>query len=223
MKCKDCGKRLWSNNKDGYCPKCRPFSKCIDCGLTLKRWRTTRCPKCARSLNGKNKDNNGVNNPRYKEGRSLNKILCSDCKKEIDYRCTICSSCSKKKQLAKHNHLLGYSKKGKANGMYGVQRFGRDNPNWKENKIYVEYPIEWTKVYKDNIRKRDNYTCQNCNILELDCKVKLHVHHIDYDKKNCQENNLISLCHNCHAKTTVWKQDKRDFWMNYYNKNKVGV
>jgi hypothetical protein len=38
---------------------------------------------------------------------------------------------------------------------------------------------------------------------------KLSVHHIDYDKMNSDEKNLISLCVSCHSKTNInrkhWK------------------
>ena len=227
-KCK-CGKRLWAHNKDGYCPNCRPFPKCIDCGKTLKRWKTTRCPKCARTLNGKNKDNKGVNNPRYIDGRTNKAYYCKDCGKKLKSYGKRCIGCAAKTRKRNHRQdcncfpcqVKRGATKGKNNPMYGVRRFGSANPNWIENKVYIEYPLEWNKTFKEEIRKRDNYTCQECGILEEDCKTKLHVHHIDYDKKNLEKDNLISLCHNCHAKTTVRKKNKRMFWINRYTR--VGV
>ena len=39
---------------------------------------------------------------------------------------------------------------------------------------------------------------------------ELDVHHIDYDKKNSNHDNLVSLCHSCHMKTNVEK--KRNYW-----------
>ena len=43
---------------------------------------------------------------------------------------------------------------------------------------------------------------------------KLDVHHINYDKKNCSSDNLISLCHSCHLKTNY----NRVYWENYFSK-----
>lgn len=67
-----------------------------------------------------------------------------------------------------------------------------------------DYPKEWTKELKEDIKKRDNYTCQNCGRTEKEnfkkYKKKLSVHHIDMDKDNCEPNNLISLCTSCHMK-----------------------
>uniref|UniRef100_A0A6H1ZX55 Putative homing endonuclease n=2 Tax=viral metagenome TaxID=1070528 RepID=A0A6H1ZX55_9ZZZZ len=45
---------------------------------------------------------------------------------------------------------------------------------------------------------------------------KLTIHHIDYNKKNNDELNLISLCRKCHSKTG----GKRKYWQNYF-KEKV--
>ena len=70
-----------------------------------------------------------------------------------------------------------------------------------------------TKFYlKQFILERDNYTCQDPN-----CKgehKKLHVHHIDYNKKNNNPKNLIALCSSCHAKTNG--KNNRTYWTDYY-------
>jgi 5-methylcytosine-specific restriction endonuclease McrA len=58
------------------------------------------------------------------------------------------------------------------------------------------YNEKWTKELREEVRKRDNYTCQVCG----DVKPKAgSVHHIDYDKKNSILNNLIYLCKGCHT------------------------
>ena len=38
------------------------------------------------------------------------------------------------------------------------------------------------------------------------------VHHIDYDKNNNQESNLITLCHKCNLKINK----NRVYWSNYF-------
>ena len=42
---------------------------------------------------------------------------------------------------------------------------------------------------------------------------KLDVHHIDYDKTNCDPNNLVSLCDSCHAKTGFGNRER---WKMYF-------
>lgn len=84
--------------------------------------------------------------------------------------------------------------------------------NWQGGKSFEQYPADWTKTLKRSIRERDNYTCKLCNKLQTDDT--FHIHHIDYDKKNCNPNNLITLCKNCHCKTNF----KRNKWKEYLKK-----
>lgn len=65
---------------------------------------------------------------------------------------------------------------------------------------YVGYPKEFSATLRNRIRKRDNYTCQECHATQ-DTVGTLHVHHIDYTKTNNDPMNLIALCNTCHGKT----------------------
>ena len=58
-----------------------------------------------------------------------------------------------------------------------------------------EYPRTFNRALKVKIFTRDNYTCQLCGRHE-----KLVPHHIDYDKENNDETNLITLCNSCNVK-----------------------
>lgn len=87
--------------------------------------------------------------------------------------------------------------------------------NWQGGKSFEEYTINWTKSLKQNIRERDKYMCKICGILQND--TILHVHHIDYDKKNCSPNNLITLCKKCHMKTN----HKREEWIDFFKNIKI--
>jgi DNA-directed RNA polymerase subunit N (RpoN/RPB10) len=83
-----------------------------------------------------------------------------------------------------------------------------------------EYGVEFTKELKEFIRKRDEYTCQgeDCGITEIEHQMKyginLCIHHLDYNKKNCSEVNLITLCHACNAKANF----NRKYWEEYFTK-----
>ena len=83
-------------------------------------------------------------------------------------------------------------------GKYSV--FGEKNHWWKGGICPNEYPGEFNEELKERIRERDNRQCQNCGIDETDCYRLLDVHHIDGDKQNCEDDNLISYCTSCHAK-----------------------
>ena len=89
------------------------------------------------------------------------------------------------------------------------------HPAWRGGISLDIYPLYWTETLKKSIRQRDNYTCQKCEIHEDEFNgrtKKMDVHHIDYDKENCNPCNLITLCKSCHAKTNV----NRDYWLSYF-------
>ena len=60
----------------------------------------------------------------------------------------------------------------------------------------------------DKIRRRDKQVCKYCGKTRKENKRKLDVHHIDFDKTNCSEENLITLCRACHGKIKESKYAK---------------
>jgi len=88
---------------------------------------------------------------------------------------------------------------------------GENSPGWKGGISCNPYCDAWAdKEYKESIKERDNYTCQN-----PDCKNNsniLCVHHIDYDKKNCAPKNLITLCNSCNSRANF----NRGYWQKLY-------
>ena len=82
-------------------------------------------------------------------------------------------------------------------------RTGELHPNWNGGTSYHPlYP--WKFVQKRKIiLARDGNKCILCQKTKNSMRYKrdLSVHHIDYDKNNCVDSNLVSLCHFCHGKT----------------------
>lgn len=95
---------------------------------------------------------------------------------------------------------------------------GEKSYNWRGGISFLPYPIEFNSKLKRNIRKRDNYTCQRCEMTEEEHKDKWHralaINHIDYNKNNCNPNNLITLCNPCNAKVNT----TRDYWTDFFSK-----
>ena len=80
---------------------------------------------------------------------------------------------------------------------------GENNGRYIDGKCHYPYSEEFTEDLKEQIRNRDNRECQLCHKTEqelLGYRKKLDVHHIDYNKMNCSEENLLSLCNSCHMK-----------------------
>jgi hypothetical protein len=97
---------------------------------------------------------------------------------------------------------------------------GSNNPSWIDGRSYEFYPSEFTEQLKEQIRKRNTYICQNCGMTEEEHIIvygrKLSVHHIDYNKKNCDKDNLITLCQGCNLRANY----NRSYWHDFY-KNKI--
>jgi hypothetical protein len=94
----------------------------------------------------------------------------------------------------------------------GRSRIRENAPGWKGGKSFEPYTTDFDEVLKEKIRDRDGRVCQVCGVPEYELYEKLHVHHIDYNKKNCLETNLISLCRKHHVKTNF----RREFWYEFF-------
>lgn len=155
----------------------------------------------------------------YIDGRSSKIYYCTDClkrgiKTKIYWKTARqgdgrCQSCANKNRKGKEHYNIG-----KDHPMFGKR--GKDTSGYIHGKAYLPYPMEFNAKLKLKIHKRDNYTCQKCGKTqkqELKFKNrKLDVHHIDYNKQNCKDNNLISLCQTCNVKVNK----DRDYWFAYF-------
>lgn len=95
-------------------------------------------------------------------------------------------------------------------------KIGKNNPNWRGGTSQEPYSVDWTRTFKRSIRERDRYTCQLCGKQQED--TVFCVHHIDYDKKNCNPNNLVTLCRGCHSKTNTVN---REYWESQFKERKL--
>ena len=89
---------------------------------------------------------------------------------------------------------------------------GEGNPNWRGGLSFIRYPLGWNKTFKEQIRNRDGYKCKICGKPEIENNKRLDIHHINYDKKDLNIDNLISLCMSCHRKTNF----NRDYWIRFF-------
>lgn len=93
-----------------------------------------------------------------------------------------------------------------------INRSGEKHWNWAGGISYEPYCDIWKdKEYKESIKERDNYECQNPNCWKSN--TNLIVHHVDYDKKNCAPWNLITLCGSCNSRANF----NRDYWNILYD------
>jgi hypothetical protein len=83
--------------------------------------------------------------------------------------------------------------------------------NWQGGISLEPYSVNWKETLRRSIRERDAYVCKICGLPQGD--IAHDVHHIDYDKKNCDPNNLITLCHGCHTKTSFNREYWKKLWL----------
>lgn len=105
-----------------------------------------------------------------------------------------------KKNALGHKHSEEHSKK------ISLANKGSKNWNWKGgiSQSYIKHLSErkWHNIRKQ-VYKRDNYTCQICQIQYKDKNGKgMNVHHIIPYRISQDDNltNLITLCDSCHIK-----------------------
>lgn len=92
-----------------------------------------------------------------------------------------------------------------------VNRTGPGHPNWLGGVSCEPYCQIWgDKEYKESIKERDDYKCLNpyCNSKNPN---DLNIHHINYNKKLCGPENLITICRSCN---TAANKDREwhEFW-----------
>ncbi len=85
------------------------------------------------------------------------------------------------------------------------------SPAWIDGRTFIKYPKEF-EIIKNKIKKRDNFICQNCGRKVK--KIFLNVHHIDYNKLNNKETNLITLCTWCNSGAN----GNKEYWIRLFSK-----
>jgi len=127
-----------------------------------------------------------------------------------------------KKLSEETKQKISESKKGRKHTIETCQKIskgkrgkycGKDSHMWRGGTSLEPYCFEFTKDLKEFIKQRDNYKCMTpfCE-KPITRNNPLGVHHIDYDKKNCTFENLISNCRSCNCKANF----NRDEWKEIY-------
>lgn len=90
---------------------------------------------------------------------------------------------------------------------------GEKSYSWQGGTSFEPYGVEFNNSLKKRIRERDNYTCQNPMCGKRQNGKTHSVHHIDYNKRNNTEENLIALCTSCNVKANL----NRESWKALYS------
>ena len=213
----------WEINRKSFDQSC-VWQACAKCGVT--RWVPLAkgqplwllCKKCAGIERRKIISNKGI--PQIGEIRMGRDI--EGCKHpRSSYIWLACQKCGKARWLPcgdkDKNRLCNVcAAKQLWDEDYRKKMSGENHPNWQGGISFEPYTLEFTDNLKEQIRQRDNYTCQLCG--KPQGKKKLAIHHINYIKKDCRPKNLVSLCSGvksekcCHTLTN----NNRAAWMAFF-------
>lgn len=104
----------------------------------------------------------------------------------------------------KNNHFYGKKHSKKTILKLSEINMGENHPRWKGGISCEPYCDAWAdKEYKESIKERDGYKCLNPDCFGNCNHLSLTIHHIDYNKKNCKPDNLITLCRSCNARANT--------------------
>ena len=140
-------------------------------------------------------------------------IVCKTCNKIFkDYL-------SNKKKYCNHSCASKFTKNalGHKHSKETIKKMsGKNNHGWQGGISQNPYPREFNYQLRLKIRTRDNFTCCLCSKTEREELEELNrvlcVNHIDFNKNNCSEKNLNTLCTRCNIKINR----EREYWTNYF-------
>ena len=218
--CKTCG-RLTSLKKEHICP-----DKSFYQNFTI-------CPTCHVKM-GKTHDCSLIHKRNWHHHTEKSKKLISDKIKILVSEGRIKTFRDKEKLENAHEKYRQRLKKGDIHvGMYGKHHkkesilkgleTKRKNGNWTSlerngrwlgGKSFEPYNENFNINFKNMIKERDGM-CMICNIPISELKLlnrQVDVHHINYDKMLSINENCITLCVSCHAKTN----QNREHWKSFF-------
>jgi len=173
----------------------------------------------------------GKLNPRYKNGYTLEIRYCKDCGVRLkgfssrpSKRCNTCNNRRMlsdpriRKKIGETHRAFNKTPEGRRVLEEWRRKFsGKNSHSWIDGRSYKPYDRRiFNEGKKEEIRKRDGYVCQICGMVEEEhltvYGTVLNVHHIDYNKCNCSNENLVSVCKGCNARVNF----NRAYWTVYF-------
>ena len=146
------------------------------------------------------------------EVKKYRRHFCSPECRELGKRTLIdveCESCGKiiqkpKSYVDKYRHMFCCRK------CRHIWMRGENNPAWNGGTKTEPYCQIWLiKDFREEIKDRDSNMCINPYCVSDD-KTFLSLHHINYDKKDCNPKNLITVCRSCNSRANIdreWHQE----------------
>jgi hypothetical protein len=141
-----------------------------------------------------------------KEGYTLLTKVYDKCDQLLDYLC----SKNHKHKISWHNWNAGYRCPKCYHERKLLLQLGPASHFWMGGISNEQYCEDWLdKEYKESIKERDGYMCLNPRCLKKSSV--LSIHHINYNKKDCRPDNLITVCRSCNSSAN-FDRDWHETW-----------
>lgn len=134
-------------------------------------------------------------NPR----RPLVEILCEECQSTIKVKDT---------PTSRRKKYCSIECKDKA---HAKRMLGENNGRYIHGECTKPYRSYFGRKLRKTIRDRDGDCCKLCGMTKEQHGKNLDVHHVNYNKEDFSESNLICLCRYCHGKMHG-SSEKRKEW-----------
>jgi len=102
---------------------------------------------------------------------------------------------------AQKGRILSFDQRKRLSLAHIGKQKGKNNPAWQGGIASLPYAYGWGPELKREVMERDGRRCRNPGCRKT--ARRLAVHHIDYNKMNCDPSNLITLCTSCNARANT--------------------
>ena len=226
-------------SKNSICKECKSGRfQCWNLCKCGKWFHPTRLKQtyCSKECGYKYKDYGGKKGNHYPTNQRARKVICpicnkefravKECKNRISVYCSKecwskrsivinkCKYCGKDIKTTKSEHQ-SYCNSDCRNQDYKNTHKGPLSHFWKGGKVkesILKRTCAEYKKWRNDVFKRDNYTCQKCGKHTID----LEAHHIKeqsrYPELIYELSNGLTLCHKCHKLTDNYGYKAR--WKN---------
>lgn len=174
----------------------RKIQKCTICDKEFKAYgdRVVCSIECFSKK--MSKERLGENNPAWKSEEELDSNICLRCEKKFHYL---------RAGIAKGRKKVFCSLECRR-GVY--LRDSKENKEVNRERSFYPRELKRPGGTREQALIRDSNKCLMCESSD-----KVEVHHIDYNKKNSDIDNLMTLCKKCHGLT----HHNRGFWEMLFN------
>lgn len=116
----------------------------------------------------------------------------------------VCEECAEYFYVpASHAHRSHCCSRACQSKRHSRRQSGSQNANWNGGLSRLPYPWNFREISR-RVIARDGYVCQGPECGGSDRR--LTTHHINYQKSDCRDENLIALCSSCNSKANFGRE-----------------